>query len=107
MILLDYIANRGARIPREANSNVALWEQLRHAASAVGASEVFPAGVQGGVIDDHFPFLEQGVPSIDLIDFNYPSADTVEDTVDKLDPAVLDEVGETVGQLVINLNGSG
>jgi Zn-dependent M28 family amino/carboxypeptidase len=107
MILLDYIANRGARIRREANSNVALWEQLRDAASEVGASEIFPAGVQGGVIDDHFPFLEQGVPSIDLIDFNYPYADTVEDTLDKLDPAVLDEVGETVGRLVINLNGSG
>jgi Zn-dependent M28 family amino/carboxypeptidase len=105
MILLDYIANRGARIRREANSNQALWEQLRRAASEVGALEIFPAGVQGGVIDDHIPFLEQGVPSIDLIDFNYPYADTVEDTVDKLDPAVLDEVGETVAQLVINLNG--
>jgi glutaminyl-peptide cyclotransferase len=105
MILLDYIANRGARIRREQNSNQALWDQLRQAAEEVGASDVFPAGVQGGVIDDHIPFLEQGVPSIDLIDFNYPYADTVEDTVDKLDPAVLDEVGETVAQLVINMNG--
>jgi Zn-dependent M28 family amino/carboxypeptidase len=105
MILLDYIANRGARIAREANSNQALWEQLRHAAEQVGAAEIFPAGVQGGVIDDHIPFLEQGIPSIDLIDFSYPYADTVDDTPDKLDPAVLDEVGETVAQLVIDLNG--
>jgi len=105
MILLDYIANRGARIAREQNSNPQLWEQLRQAADEVGAAEIFPAGIQGGVIDDHFPFLEQGVPSIDLIDFNYAYADTVEDTVDKLDPAVLDKVGETVAQLVINLNG--
>jgi Peptidase family M28 len=104
MILLDYIANRGARIAREANSSQALWEQLRQAAEEVGAADVFPAGVQGGVIDDHIPFLEQAIPSIDLIDFNYPYADTVEDTPDKLDPAVLDEVGETVAQLVINVN---
>jgi glutaminyl-peptide cyclotransferase len=104
MILLDYIANRGAKIRREANSNVELWEQLREAAEEVGAEDVFPPDVQGGVIDDHLPFLEQGIPSIDLIDFNYPYADTVQDTVDKLDPAVLDEVGETVAQLVINLN---
>ena len=104
MILLDYIANRGARIAREANSSQALWEQLRQAADEVGAADVFPAGVQGGVIDDHIPFLEQAIPSIDLIDFNYPYADTVEDTPDKLDPAVLDEVGETVAQLVINVN---
>ncbi len=105
MILLDYIANRGAQIRREQNSNQALWEQLRQAAGEVGASEVFPPGIQGGVIDDHIPFLEQGIPSIDLIDFNYPYADTVQDTVDKLDPTVMDELGETVAQLAINLNG--
>ncbi|HEY7266098.1 MAG TPA: M28 family metallopeptidase [Solirubrobacterales bacterium] len=105
MILLDYIANRDAKIRREANSNAGLWEQLRHAADEVGAEDVFPPGAQGGVIDDHYPFLAQGVPSIDLIDFSYPYADTVQDTVDKLDPAVLDEVGETVAQLVVNLNG--
>ncbi|HSD23863.1 MAG TPA: M28 family metallopeptidase [Solirubrobacterales bacterium] len=107
MILLDYIANRGARIAREQNSNQALWEQLRQAAAEVGAAEIFPPGIQGGVIDDHYPFLEQGVPSIDLIDFSYPYADTVEDTVDKLDPAVLDKVGEAVAQLVVNMNGGG
>jgi glutaminyl-peptide cyclotransferase len=105
MILLDYIANRGAQIRREQNSSQALWDQLRQAAEQVGAADVFPAGVQGGVIDDHIPFLEQAVPSIDLIDFNYPYADTVQDTVDKLEPAVLDKVGETVAQLVIDLNG--
>jgi Iap family predicted aminopeptidase len=105
MILLDYIANRDAQIRREQNSNQPLWDQLRQAADQVGAADVFPGGVQGGVIDDHIPFLEQGIPSIDLIDFNYPYADTVQDTVDKLDPAVLDKVGETVAQLVIDLNG--
>jgi hypothetical protein len=107
MILLDYIANRGAQIRQEQNSNQALWEQLRQAAREVGAEEIFPPGIQGGVIDDHIPFLEQGIPSIDLIDFNYPYADTVQDTVDKLDPAALDEVGETVAQLVINISGGG
>jgi Zn-dependent M28 family amino/carboxypeptidase len=106
MILLDYIANRGARLQREQNSSPELWAQLRSAADEVGTESLFPPGVQGGVIDDHYPFLEQAVPSIDLIDFNYPYADTVEDTPDKLDPAVLDEVGETVAQLVINLNGA-
>jgi glutaminyl-peptide cyclotransferase len=105
MILLDYIANRGARIAREANSNQALWAQLRSAAAQVGASDVFPSGVQGGIIDDDVPFLEQGVTSIDLIDWSYPYKNGTQDTLDKLDPAVLDKVGETVAQLVINLNG--
>jgi glutaminyl-peptide cyclotransferase len=104
MILLDYIANRGARIRREKNSNAALWAQLREAATEVGAEDIFPPGIQGGIIDDHLPFLQQGVSAIDLIDFSYEYADTVEDTVDKLDPVVLDKVGETVAQLAINLS---
>jgi len=104
MILLDYIANKDARIPREENSNQALWDQLRQAASDVGTERYFPAGDQGPVIDDHAPFLQQGVPAIDLIDFSYPYADGLEDTPDKLDPAVLDAVGETVAQLVIDLS---
>src|SRR5215210_84919 len=32
MILLDYIANNGARIPRETNSSPPLWAELQHAA---------------------------------------------------------------------------
>jgi glutaminyl-peptide cyclotransferase len=105
MILLDYIANKGARIPRETNSDPALWGQLREAAGQVGAEDVFPAGTQTPIIDDHIPFLDQRVPSIDLIDWSYPYKNGDQDTLDKLDPAVLDEVGETVDQLVINLNG--
>jgi glutaminyl-peptide cyclotransferase len=105
MILLDYIANRGARFPREGNSTPQLWGELRAAAREVGTEATFPDGTQLPVLDDHIPFLEQGVPSIDLIDFSYPYADTVEDTPDKLDPAILDQVGETVAQLVINLSG--
>ncbi|MGA8219274.1 MAG: M28 family metallopeptidase [Solirubrobacterales bacterium] len=104
MILLDYIANRGARIPRETNSSAPLWAELRKAAGEVGTDGLFPDETQQPVLDDHIPFLEQGVRSIDLIDFSYRYADTVEDTPDKLDEAVLDQVGETVAQLVIDLS---
>jgi glutaminyl-peptide cyclotransferase len=104
MILLDYIANRGARFPRETNSDPALWSKLREAASEVGADDVFPAGTQTPIIDDHIPFLQQRIPSIDLIDWSYPYKNTDQDTLDKLDPAVLGKVGETVDQLVVDLN---
>ena len=105
MILLDYIANQNARIPRETNSSSPLWAELQHASDQVNTQSVFPDGTQEPILDDHIPFLEQGIPSIDLIDFSYPYADTVQDTPDKLDEAVLDKVGETVAQLVINLSG--
>lgn len=104
MILLDYIANRGAHFPRETNSSSDLWAQLRHAAEQVGTGDLFPDTTQTPIIDDHIPFLQAAVPSIDLIDWSYPYKNGTQDTLDKLDPAVLDKVGETVAQLVIDLN---
>jgi hypothetical protein len=105
MILLDYIANEGLRIPREANSDRKLWDQLRAAAAETGHEDVFPPEGQGpqfAVIDDHIPFVEEGVPAIDLIDFSYRYADSLQDTPDKLDVAALDAVGETVNALVLS-----
>jgi glutaminyl-peptide cyclotransferase len=103
MILLDYIANRGARIRREQNSNQALWEQLREAAEEVGAAEIFPPGIQGGVIDDHFPFLEQGIPSIDLIDFAFPCWHKLCDNLSAVSERSLDASGEAVAGLLRTL----
>ena len=104
LILLDYIANGGLQLPMEANSDAALWAQMRDAADRVGASDYFPDTVGAAVIDDHAPFLQRNVPSIDLIDFKYTFADTAEDTPDKLDRRALDAVGESVAQLVIDLS---
>jgi glutaminyl-peptide cyclotransferase len=104
MILLDYIANRGAHFPRETNSSPELWAKLREAASQVGTEELFPDTTQTPIIDDHIPFLQQAIPSIDLIDWSYPYKNGTQDTLDKLDPAVLDAVGKTVAQLTINLS---
>ncbi|MFL5907973.1 MAG: M28 family metallopeptidase [Solirubrobacterales bacterium] len=104
MILLDYIANKGLRIPRETNSTPALWAKLRQAATEAGTEDVFPDTTQTPIIDDDIPFLARRIPAIDLIDWSYPYKNGVQDTLDKLDPASLDAVGETVDQLVLDLN---
>ena len=105
LILLDYVANAGLQLPREANSDPELWRRLRESAAAVGAERFFPEGGDGqyAIVDDHIPFVRAGVPSIDLIDFDYEYADTAQDTPDKLDPEALDAVGETVAELVLQL----
>jgi peptidase M28-like protein len=96
MVLLDYVANRGLRLPREASSDAALWQRLRAAARRVGVGAVFPPGQQLQILDDHTPFLRAGIPAVDLIDFSYRYRDTVHDTLDKLSLASLDAVGESV-----------
>jgi Zn-dependent M28 family amino/carboxypeptidase len=105
MILLDYVANRDLRIPRESNSDPGLWAELRAAAERAGAIEAFPDAEQPPVLDDHVPFVRRKVPAIDLIDFSYPYRDSLEDTPDKLSIDSLDRVGETVAELVIGLAG--
>ncbi|MGH3085382.1 MAG: M28 family metallopeptidase, partial [Gaiellaceae bacterium] len=72
MILLDFVADRDLSLRREDFSNPALWRRLRAAARRVGTAAVFPSATQPAVMDDHYPFRMLGVPSIDLIDFDYP-----------------------------------
>lgn len=107
LVLLDYIGNKGLRLPREGTSDEPLWAQLRAAARTVGVAPVFPGGTGTAVYDDHTPFLRAGIPAIDLIDFGYRYADGLEDTVDKLDVRALDAVGESVVELVRRLDRSG
>jgi glutaminyl-peptide cyclotransferase len=103
MVLLDYIANKGLRLPRERTSNRALWARMRAAAARVGVGAVFPARTETAILDDHTPFLDAGIPAIDVIDFSYRYADTVRDTVDKLSERSLDAVGESTLQLMREL----
>jgi hypothetical protein len=99
MVLLDYVANKGLRLPREGTSSPALWARVRAAARRVGAAWAFPPGTGTGIVDDHTPFLRAGVPAVDLIDWSYPGHD-VSDTIDKLSRRSADAVGETLVELL-------
>jgi hypothetical protein len=103
MVLLDYIANKGVQLPREGSSTPKLWARVRAAARSVGVGAVFPPTRQTTIYDDHTPFLRAGIPAVDLIDFSYPYADGLQDTIDKLSTDSLDAVGETVYALVSEL----
>ena len=48
------------------------------------------------VEDDHLAFLKAGVPSLDIIDLDYPQWHTAEDTLDAVGARSLQVVGETV-----------
>ena len=96
MILLDFVGDRDLSTPREANSNEALWAKLREAARRTGNGAAFPDATQGAISDDHLPFIEQGVPSIDLIDFDFPCWHKRCDDMSAVSERSLDVTGETV-----------
>jgi hypothetical protein len=99
MLLLDYVANKGLRLPREASSDVALWAKVRAAAKRVGAGAVFPARTGPDIIDDHTPFERATVPAVDFIDWSY-DGHSLYDGLNRLSPAAADAVGETVVELL-------
>ena len=104
LILLDFIATKDLSIRRERNSDRGLWRQLRAAAGKVGAASAFPPGsLDGALIDDHVPFLERGVPAIDVIQWPYECYHRRCDDVSAVSERSLDRTGEAVLQLVRTL----
>jgi glutaminyl-peptide cyclotransferase len=103
MVLLDFVGDKRLRIPREANSSQRLWGRLRKAAREVGAGSVFPSGTAGPILDDHIPFQRVGVPSIDLIDFDFDCFHRTCDDLSAVSERSLDAVGETVLRLLASL----
>jgi len=103
MVLLDFVGERNLRIPREQGSDVALWRKLRAAARRAGVASVFPDAESGGISDDHVPFLREGVPSIDLIDFDFACFHRPCDDLSVISTRSLDAVGETVHELLATL----
>jgi hypothetical protein len=63
----------------------------------------FPAAVGLGIEDDHTPFLQRGVPSIDLIDWDFPCFHKTCDNLSAVSERSLDASGEAVAGLLATL----
>ena len=96
MILVDMIGDTDQRIPLEGNSDPNLSQALWDLAAELGYAEAFPPVAGPAMIDDHLAFVQQGVPSVDLIDFDYPYWHTTADSCDKLSAASLGRVGQVL-----------
>lgn len=103
MILLDFVGDKDLATPREQNSDRRLWAGLRAAAKRTGNARHFPPATSGAVLDDHVPFLRAGVPSIDLIDFDFACWHRTCDDLSAVSPKSLDASGETVLELLRSL----
>ena len=100
MVNVDFVGEKGLVLPREESSDPELWRELRAAADRVGYADVFPSETQPPVIDDHTPFLEAGVPAIDLIDFDFGCFHQQCDDLSAVSPESLDAAGESLMELL-------
>ena len=86
-MLADMIGDKDLDIQRESNSTGWLVLLVGQAARKFGDDRYF-FHQEMAVEDDHLPFVERGVPSIDVIDLDYGPSNsyhhTAQDTLDKI-----------------------
>jgi glutaminyl-peptide cyclotransferase len=94
LVLVDMIGDRDLRIKRESHSTPWLTEIIWARAKALGRSQFVAESTP--ILDDHVPFLEAGVPAVDLIDLEYPDWHQPTDTLDKVSADSLQAVGDVL-----------
>ena len=95
-VILDMIGDSNLKIYIESNSDYGLSAEIWQHANNLGYSEKFIPQVKYSIIDDHTPFLENGIKAVDIIDFEYAYWHTTQDTIDKVSPESLKIVGDTI-----------
>jgi glutaminyl-peptide cyclotransferase len=93
-ILVDMIGDRELQIKRDLNSTPWLTDIIWSAAERLKLDAFSPARTE--IEDDHLPFIDAGVPSVDIIDLEYPAWHTPGDTLDKVSARSLQTVGDAL-----------
>jgi glutaminyl-peptide cyclotransferase len=103
VVVVDMVGQKDASFYWEGNSeehasNIVdlVWDEAAH----LGVRS-FLRGVKFHLYDDHIPFLNAGIPAIDIIDFGFPEWHTLRDTPAVCSPATLEGVGQVLLSLCI------
>jgi Zn-dependent M28 family amino/carboxypeptidase len=99
LMVMDMIGDADLNIDRNTKGAPWLLDLIYEAAVRGGYQSHFYAR-QGPDEDDHIPFYTRGVPTADLIDFDYGYNNVFwhspQDTIDKLSPKSFEIVGNTI-----------
>lgn len=103
VLVLDMIGDADLRIPVEPYSRdhaPELVDWVWGRAELLGVA-AFVRESGNPVYDDHIPFLEAGIPAVDLIDFEFPAWHTHADNLSAVSEASLGHVGRVVLSLIL------
>lgn len=102
VVLVDLIGDSSLQIYKEQYSSTyagryvdLIWD----IAKLENATHFMPE-IKHTVYDDHIPFLQAGIPAVDIIDIEYEYWHTLADTPDKCSAASLSEVGRVITRLI-------
>lgn len=96
VVVIDMIGDADLNIYMEQNSTASLRGEIWQTAKDLGYEKEFIPQIKYSMLDDHTPFLQAGIPAVDIIDFDYPYWHTTQDTPDKVSAESLKIVGETL-----------
>lgn len=106
-VLLDMVGDADPRFPIEGYSAEyapQVAQRIWSVAARLGFGRYFPMEVGQPIADDHLALNEAGLPTVDVIDFDYGPGNaywhTPDDTPDQLRAATLRMVGEVLLELI-------
>jgi hypothetical protein len=91
-ILFDMIGDRSLNVTMPPDSPAEMARDIFASADALKLRTHFTY-FDGGITDDHTPLNAIGIPTVDLIDFDFPWWHTAEDKIDKVSAESLRVVG--------------
>lgn len=101
VVIVDMVGDADLRLPRERSSDPGLVDEIWNIAAGMGADAfVQEPGVT--IMDDHWPFLLQGIPAADIIDLDYAYWHTTADTLDKISGESLQQVGRVIQAWILS-----
>jgi len=94
-VIVDMVGDSDLNISQEAQSDPYLINEIWKTAAKLGYSEEFTSR-RRSILDDHIPFVNAGIPAVDIIDIDYPYWHTTLDTEDKVSSESLRIVGDVL-----------
>ena len=96
MLLVDMVGGKDPTFYMDGNSNVDLRTSIWSTAAKLGFKDSFIPNVKYNILDDHIPFIQAGIPAVDIIDIDYKYWLTTQDTPDKISSKSLQMVGDVL-----------
>ncbi len=96
LVRLDMIGDKQLDIQRESNSTRWRVDIIRNTAIEQEVQNILTKGLAIDIQDDHLPFLEIDIPSIDVISWKCAPWHTAGDTLDIISSSSIEKVGRLV-----------
>ncbi|OJX41507.1 MAG: hypothetical protein BGO78_01905 [Chloroflexi bacterium 44-23] len=96
VVIIDMIGDADLNLYYEGKSDPTIRAEIWEVAAKLGYKEIFIPLEKYTMLDDHIPFLNAGIPAVDIIDFDYPYWHTRSDVLENISIKSLQAVGDTI-----------